>query len=115
MLITMLKSKIHHARVTSSDLNYIGSITIDSNLMEKAQIYPYEKVFVVNLENGARFETYAITGAPDSKIIELNGAAARLACNGDRLIIMTFCSIEAPPQKDWEPIVLFLDEKNEIK
>lgn len=113
MLRSMLQSKIHHAHVTSADLNYVGSITIDKILLEKANILPYEKVLVVDVENGARFETYTMEGTPNSGTIQLNGAAARLACVGDRVIIMSFVLTDAADNQ-WKPTILQLNEKNEI-
>jgi aspartate 1-decarboxylase len=110
----MLRVKLHQARVTGIDLHYIGSITIDGALLERAGIFPYEKVLVADLENGARFETYVLPGPPNSRIVELNGAAARLVTTGDRLIIMAFSQVAFPPPQDWTPRVLFLDETNAV-
>ncbi|HEC23379.1 MAG TPA: aspartate 1-decarboxylase [Chloroflexi bacterium] len=112
MFISMLRSKLHQARVTGADLNYVGSIGIDSALLERAGMHPYERVLVVNLENGARFETYIIPEEAGSGAIRLNGAAARLANVGDRLIIMAFTLVEPPPPADWSPRVVALDEHN---
>jgi aspartate 1-decarboxylase len=115
MQIAMVRVKIHQARVTAADLNYIGSIGIDTDLMDAAGIYPYEKVLVVDLENGNRLETYTIPAAAGSREIQLNGAAARLVNPGDRVIIMAFAYLDAPPPADWEPRVLIMDAENEIE
>jgi len=110
----MIRAKLHQARVTGADLNYEGSIGIDTELLRQAGIYPYERVLVVDLENGNRLETYTIPAPAGSREISLNGAAARLVNVGDRVIIMAFAQVEAPPPSDWEPHVLILDEDNEI-
>ncbi len=114
MQIFMLKSKIHRAIVTSAELNYVGSITIDKALMQAAGINEYEKVQVVNIDNGNRFETYAIEGKTGSGIIGLNGAAARLAVNGDRVIIMTYCLMEDIEAKRYVPKIVMVNKKNEM-
>ena len=90
MRVTMLKGKLHRATVTEADLNYVGSITVDSELLEAAGIYEYEKVQIVDVDNGSRFETYTIAGEPGSGIICLNGAAARCVQTGDKIIIMAY-------------------------
>ena len=108
----MLKSKIHRARVTQGDINYEGSITIDRRLMEEADILPYEQVQVLNINNGARFSTYAIEG--EGGEICLNGAAARLAVEGDLVIILTYCDIEDGEARNFVPTVVHVDEKNSI-
>jgi aspartate 1-decarboxylase len=110
----MLKSKIHRAVLTEADLNYMGSITIDRDLMEAADILPYEKVQVVNNNNGARFETYVIEGERGSGKICLNGAAARLGQPGDILIILSYIHMEENEARHYEPRVVFVDEKNRI-
>jgi aspartate 1-decarboxylase len=110
----MFKSKIHRARVTDADLNYIGSITIDGDLMEKADIIENEKVLVVDLNNGKRFETYVLTGKRGSGEICLNGAAARLVQVGDKVIIMSFGLYDAEEIKKLAPIVINVDENNKI-
>ena len=115
MQVTLLRAKLHQARVTGAHINYVGSITIDEALIEQAGMFLYEKVLVVDIENGARFETYVIPGERGSGAIELNGAAARLVTVGDRLIIMAFAQIESPAPPDWAPRVLFLDERNGIQ
>lgn len=114
MQLAMVRAKIHQARVTAADLNYVGSIGIDTDIMAQASIYPYEKVLVVDLENGNRLETYTIPAAAGSREIQLNGAAARLVQPGDRVIIMAFAYVDAPPPADWEPRVLIMDEDNTI-
>ncbi|MBN1311036.1 MAG: aspartate 1-decarboxylase [Anaerolineae bacterium] len=114
MYVSMLKAKLHQARVTGADLDYVGSITIATDLLDQVGMYPYEKVLVVDIENGARFETYIIPGEPGSGVIQLNGAAARLVSVGDRVIIMAFAQVSAPPPAGWEPRVLVLDEKNRV-
>lgn len=111
-MITMLKSKLHRAVVTQADVNYVGSITIDSRLMEQAGIFEYEKVSVADVENGQRFDTYVIAGEPGSGIICVNGAAARLVSVGDHIIIMAYRLIEEDKVKNYSPTVVFLDSNN---
>jgi len=113
--ITLLKSKLHLASITQTKLFYEGSITIDRNLMDEADIKPHEKVQVVNLNNGKRFETYVIEGERDSNDICLNGAAARLAEKGDRVIILSYIRIDEKNAENWKPNIIILDEDNEIK
>lgn len=114
MQITILKSKIHRATVTEANLNYIGSITIDENLMEAANIIEYEKVSIVNNNNGARFETYVIRGERGSGVICLNGAAARLVQPGDVVIIMAFATMEPAEANTFKPAVIFPDATNNL-
>jgi len=109
---TMLKSKIHRARVTDANINYEGSITIDRRLMEAADILPYEQVDVVNVNNGARFTTYAIEGEKDE--ICLNGAAARLAVRGDVVIILSYQSISEEEARTAAPRLVYVDGSNAI-
>jgi aspartate 1-decarboxylase len=109
MLIEVLKSKIHRVTVTESDLNYIGSITIDEELMEAANIIPNEKVFIVDNNNGSRFETYAIKGERGSGVICLNGAAARMVQKGDVVIIMSYATMDFEDAKNFKPSVVFPD------
>jgi aspartate 1-decarboxylase len=109
------KSKLHHARVTQADLHYEGSLTVDEELLEAADIAPYEKVQVVNVNNGARFETYTIIGKRGSGVICLNGAAARLGQVGDTIIIITYAILDEKEAVDHKPKVIILDEKNHIK
>ncbi|MFP4322187.1 MAG: aspartate 1-decarboxylase [Anaerolineales bacterium] len=114
MYITLVKSKLHQARVTDANLNYVGSITIDQDLMDAVGMYPYEKVLVVDIENGQRFETYTLIGQRGSGTIQLNGAAARLVSIGDRIIVMAFAQMAPPPPDDYAPTVVILDEHNRI-
>lgn len=111
----ILRSKIHRAAVTDSNLEYEGSITIDVNLLTRAGMVEYELVQVVNLNNGTRFETYIIEGEAGSGKIELNGAAARLAHPGDRIIIMSYVMVNDDELVDWKPTIVLVDEKNQIK
>lgn len=112
MQIFGLKSKIHRATVTQAELQYIGSITIDEALMEEAGIFEYEKVQVVDIDNGARLETYVIAGERNSGIICLNGAAARLVSVGDKVIIITYAQMTPEELKENPPRVVFVDENN---
>ena len=112
MLVHILKSKIHRARITGGNPDYQGSLTIDTNLMEKVGLFPFERILCSNLSNAARFETYAMPG--ESGQIVLNGAAAHLGKPGDRLIIMSFTEIEAADARTWQPRIIVLDEQNRI-
>ncbi len=114
MDINMLKCKIHNATVTEADLNYVGSITIDSNLLDKCGLLEYEKVLVVNNNNGARIETYTFRGEPGSGIICLNGAAARHFEIGDTIIIMAYAQLSQQEAKEHRPTVVLVDGKNKI-
>ncbi len=114
MNVTMLKAKIHRAVVTQADLNYMGSITIDIALMEAAGLLEYEKVQIVDVENGERFETYIIAGERDSHIVCLNGAAARLVTTGDHVIIMAYVSMDEKEAQEHVPKVVFVDDENNI-
>lgn len=114
MTLTMLKSKIHRAVVTQADLNYVGSITVDSALMKAAGILEYEKVQVVNVTNGSRIETYVICGEENSGVICLNGAAARCACEGDIVIIMAYAQMEEAEAKMHKPKVVLVGESNTV-
>ena len=111
---TMCKGKIHRATVTQANLNYIGSITIDQDLLDASDIYPYEKVQVVNVSNGARLETYAIAGARGSGVICLNGAAARLNSEGDIVIIISYGQYNEEEVRALVPQIVFVDENNSI-
>ena len=111
---TMCKGKIHRATVTQANLNYIGSITIDQDLLEASDIYPYEKVQVVNITNGSRLETYAIAGERGSGVICLNGAAARLTAEGDLVIIISYGQYNEQEIRSLEPHVVFVDADNHI-
>ena len=110
----MCKGKIHRATVTQANLNYIGSITIDQDLLEAADIYPYEKVQVVNISNGSRLETYTIAGARGSGVICMNGAAARLNAEGDIVIIISYAQYNEQEIRSLEPHIVFVDEQNHI-
>lgn len=114
MLLTMLKSKIHRATVTQANLNYVGSITVDSALLEASGIIEYEKVQVVNVTNGSRIETYVISGEKDSGVVCLNGAAARCAAEGDIIIIMAYAQLDENETKTHKPNVVLVDSKNRI-
>ncbi len=114
MFRTILKSKIHRAHVTEANLYYEGSITIDAALMKKADIIPGEKVEVLNLNNGARLETYAITGKKDSGTICLNGPSARGACAGDEVIIVSYALIDED-KETIKPKIINVDARNRIK
>lgn len=107
MQIEVLKSKIHRVKVTQADLNYIGSITIDEELMEAANIIENERVYIYDINNGERFDTYAIKGERGTGIIGLNGAAARKVQLEDLLIIVSFASMDFQEAKQWKPIVIF--------
>ncbi|MDR0537327.1 MAG: aspartate 1-decarboxylase [Tannerellaceae bacterium] len=109
MLIEILKSKIHRVTVTDANLNYIGSITIDQDLMDAANILPYEKVTVVNNNNGERLETYVIAGQRATGVICLNGAAARKVQKGDIIIIMSYANINFEEAKTFQPAIVFPD------
>lgn len=109
---TMLKSKIHRATITAADLNYEGSLTIDGELMALAQILPYEMVHVFNINNGERFETYAIAGEPGSGVICLNGAAARKGAPGDLIIIATFAAYDEAELSRHQPALVYVDASN---
>ena len=109
MQIEMLKSKIHRVTVTEADLNYIGSITVDAALLRAANILPGERVFIVNNNNGERFDTYTIAGEENSGIVCLNGAAARRAQPGDIVIIMAYARMTPEEAADWKPAVIFPD------
>lgn len=107
MQIEVLKSKIHRVKVTQADINYIGSITIDEDLMEKANLIENERVYIYNINNGARFDTYVIKGERGSGVIGLNGAAARLVQIDDLLIIVSFASMDFEEAKTFKPTVIF--------
>lgn len=111
---TLLRSKIHRAVVTAADLHYAGSLTIDADLLKVSDIREYEWVQVVNVENGARLETYAIAGPAGSGVIQMNGAAARLAMVGDHIIIMAYAQVAEPLPDDWSPRVVHVDDHNHM-
>ena len=108
----MLKSKIHRATVTDCNLHYAGSITIDSELMEQADLLPHELVHVLDVDNGSRFETYTILGEPGSGEVCLNGAAARLVHPGDKIIIITYADYEQAELEGYAPVVVHVDDRN---
>jgi len=112
---TMLKSKIHRARVTQVNLDYEGSITIDRTLMEAADLFQYEKVDVLNVNNGARFSTYVIEGEPGSGVIGLNGAAARLAVVNDLVIVVSYHTMSDDEARSLHPVVVYVDGGNRIR
>jgi len=112
MLLTLLKGKIHRATVTQCDLNYEGSISVDSALLERSGILPHEQVDVLNINNGERFTTYAIPAAAGTGVIGINGAAARLAQKGDLVIIVAYARMEEAEAKTFQPRVLLVDSNN---
>ena len=114
MTVEMLKSKIHRAVVKQAELDYVGSITVDEELLNAAGILEYEKVQIVDVNNGSRFETYTISGEPGSGMICLNGAAARCVSVGDRIIIMAYGNYHMEEAKVHEPSVIFVDDENKI-
>lgn len=114
MLVHLLKSKLHRATVTAASVDYEGSLTIAEDLIEKAGLYPYERILCSNMANGTRWETYVIKGPRHSGAIELNGAVAHLGKPGDRLTIMAYTEIEEHQARAWHPKVLVLNEKNQI-
>ena len=111
---TMLKSKIHRVTLTGSDLNYVGSITVDADLLDAADILEHELVHVLDIDNGARFETYTIAGARGSGEIKVNGAAARLVHTGDKVIVVSYASYDAAELAAYEPLVVHVDAENSI-
>jgi len=114
MELTLLKAKIHRATVTQADLDYVGSITIDSNLLAESGIMEYEMVAIADIDNGSRFETYVIAGEAGSGIICLNGAAAKCVNVGDKVIIMAYARMTPEEAKNHKPTVLFVDDENKI-
>jgi aspartate 1-decarboxylase len=115
MLLTMLKAKLHRATVTQADLDYEGSIAIDRDLLDASGILPNEQVDVLNITNGARFTTYAIEAPRGSKVIGVNGAAARLVQKNDLVIVVTYCQMPAEEARNYAPTVVLLDEGNLVK
>ena len=111
---TMLKSKIHRCRITGSDLNYVGSITVDADLLDAADILEHEMVHVLDVDNGARFETYTIAGARGSGEVKVNGAAARLVHSGDTIIVISYASYDRRDLENYEPKVVHVNTENEI-
>jgi aspartate 1-decarboxylase len=115
MLLTLLKAKLHRATVTQADLDYEGSISIDMDLLEAAGILPHEQVDVLNITNGQRFTTYAIEAPRGSKVIGVNGAAARLVQPHDKVIVVAYCQMPAEAARNYAPTVVLLDEGNVVK
>ncbi|HRO33384.1 MAG TPA: aspartate 1-decarboxylase [Brevundimonas sp.] len=115
MLVTLMKAKLHRATVTQADLDYEGSIAIDGDLLDAAGVYPHEQVDVLNITNGARFTTYAIEAPRGSRVIGVNGAAARLVQKNDKVIIVTYAQMEDETARQWSPRVVMLDDDNRIK
>ena len=111
----MCKSKIHRATLTGADLHYEGSLTLDRDLMDAADILPYEKVSVVNINTGSRLETYVIEGRAGSGEVQLNGAAARLGAPGDRVIVISYAEYDESELEDFEPTIVFVDERNRMR
>lgn len=114
MQLTMMKAKLHRAAVTQADLHYEGSISIDADLLEAAGILPHEQVDVLNINNGQRFTTYAIQAPRGSKTFGINGAAARLAQPGDRIIVVAYAAMDAEAARVYQPTVVLLDEDNAV-
>jgi aspartate 1-decarboxylase len=115
LILTLCKSKIHRVRVTEAELYYEGSLTVDTHLLAASGILPYEKVQVVNVNNGERFETYIIPGQAGTGIICLNGPAARLGTVGDEIIVIAYAEFEEAEAKKYQPTVVLVDQKNKIK
>ena len=115
MLRTMMKSKIHRATVTQADLHYVGSVTVDEDLLDAADLLPGELVHIVDVTNGARLETYTIAGERGSGVIGINGAAARLVQRGDKVIIVTYGQLPAEEARNYAPTVVLLDDENRPK
>ncbi len=114
MLIQLLKSKIHRAKITQTELHYVGSITIDEDLMDAANMIENEKVQVVNINNGERFETYIIKGQRGTGVICLNGPAARKAAVGDHVIVISYCAMPFEEAKSYKPIAIYPDHNNKL-
>lgn len=114
MLRTMMKSKIHRATVTQADLHYVGSVTVDQDLLDAANLLPGELVHIVDIDNGARLETYTIAGARGTGVIGINGAAARLVHPGDLVILIAYGQMEDAEARAFEPSVVFVDTENRI-
>jgi len=114
MQIQILKSKVHRATITEANLNYVGSLTLDEDLMDAAQMIEYEKIQVVNVNNGERIETYLIKGARGSGVCCLNGPAARRGAEGDIVIIISYGLVEMNEAKNWQPVVVFPKEGNRL-
>lgn len=115
MFISLLKSKIHKARITQTELHYEGSLTLDEDLMDAAGLIENEKVSVLNMNNGSRLDTYVIKGERGSGAICLNGAAARLGMTGDEVIVLSYCMLDAKEAETFRPTLVFVDDKNAVK
>lgn len=115
MMLTMMKAKLHRATVTQADLEYEGSIAIDRDLLDESGILPHEQVDVLNITNGQRFTTYAIEAPRGSRVVGVNGAAARLVQKGDKVIIVSYCQIDAAEARNYNPNVVLLDDNNDVK
>jgi aspartate 1-decarboxylase len=115
MLVTLMKAKLHRATVTQADMDYEGSIAIDRDLLDQSGILPHEQVDVLNITTGARFTTYAIEAPRGSKVIGVNGAAARLVQKNDLVIVVTYCQMPAEEARNYAPTVVLLDEGNLVK
>jgi aspartate 1-decarboxylase len=115
MLVTMMKAKLHRATVTQADLEYEGSIAIDKDLLDASGILPHEQVDVLNITTGARFTTYAIEAPRGSRVVGVNGAAARLVQRGDKVIVVTYCQMDAAEARNYAPNVVLLDDDNRMK
>ena len=115
MLVTMMKAKLHRATVTQADLEYEGSIAVDRDLLDASGILPHEQVDVLNITTGARFTTYAIEAPRGSRTVGVNGAAARLVQAGDKVIVVTYCQMDASQARNYAPQVVLLDEANHVK
>jgi aspartate 1-decarboxylase len=115
MLVTMMKAKLHRATVTQADLEYEGSIAIDRDLLDASGILPHEQVDVLNITTGARFTTYAIEAPRGSRVIGVNGVAARLVQKSDKLIVVTYCQLDAAEARNYAPSVVLLDDDNRPK
>ena len=114
MLRTMMKSKIHRATVTQADLNYVGSVTVEEDLLDAADLLPGELVHIVDVTNGARLETYTIKGERGSGVIGINGAAARLVAPGDIVILIAYAQLETAEARELQPSVVFVDAENRV-
>ena len=112
---TMMKSKLHRATVTQADLHYVGSLTLDRDLMDAADLLPNEKIQVVDIDNGARLETYVIPGERGSGVVCMNGAAARLVSPGDLVIIISYAELEDAEAQSWEPRAVLVDANNRVE
>jgi aspartate 1-decarboxylase len=115
MFLTMMKAKLHRATVTQADLDYEGSIAIDRDLLDASGILPHEQVDVLNISTGARFTTYAIEAPRGSRVVGVNGAAARLVQAGDKVIVVSYCQLDASEARNYHPTVVLLDDANNVK